>query len=71
LSARTGQRKVDERRRTRGNRNESGREEVCRMLWAVGSAVGLAVMTVVLIALARPVTARWEEEQAPQVTAEE
>ena len=41
------------------------------MLWAVGSALGLAVMTGVLIALARPVTARWEQEQAPPVSVEE
>ena len=41
------------------------------MLWAVGSAVGLAVMTAVILALARPVTARWESEQAPPVTVEE
>jgi hypothetical protein len=32
------------------------------MLWAVGSAVGLVVMTGLIMALARPVTARWERE---------
>ena len=37
------------------------------MFWAVGSAVGLAVMTGLILALARPVTARWERdhEHAP------
>ena len=32
------------------------------MFWAVGSAVGLVVMTGLILALARPVTARWERE---------
>jgi hypothetical protein len=32
------------------------------MFWAVGSAVGLAMMTGLILALARPVTARWERE---------
>jgi len=32
------------------------------MFWAVGSAVGLVVMTGLIMALARPVTARWERE---------
>ena len=35
------------------------------MLWAFGSAVGLVVLTGVILALARPVTARWERERAP------
>ncbi|MGY1617934.1 hypothetical protein ACI797_14435 [Geodermatophilus sp. SYSU D00691] len=41
------------------------------MLWAVGSALGLLVMTFLILALARPVTARWEEEQRPPVTADD
>jgi hypothetical protein len=32
------------------------------MLWAIGSAVGLVVMTGLIMAMARPVTARWERE---------
>jgi len=32
------------------------------MFWAVGSAVGLFMMTGLILALARPVTARWERE---------
>jgi hypothetical protein len=32
------------------------------MFWAVGSAVGLFLMTGLVMALARPVTARWERE---------
>lgn len=32
------------------------------MLWALGSAVGLVMMTGVILILARPVTARWERE---------
>jgi len=34
------------------------------MFWAVGSAVGLFLMTGLVMALARPVTARWEREHA-------
>jgi tellurite resistance protein TehA-like permease len=41
------------------------------MLWAVGSAVGLLLMTWLILALARPITARWEQEQLPPVTADE
>lgn len=35
------------------------------MLWAVGSALGLLVMSGLIMALARPVTARWERESRP------
>lgn len=35
---------------------------VDRMFWAVGSALGLVMMTGLIMALARPVTARWERE---------
>ncbi|MGY1602147.1 hypothetical protein [Geodermatophilus sp. SYSU D00815] len=41
------------------------------MLWAVGSAVGLVVMTCLILALARPITARWEQEQAAPVTVDD
>jgi hypothetical protein len=41
------------------------------MFWAVGSAVGLFVMTGVILALARPVTARWEREHAHSPTRDE
>lgn len=41
------------------------------MLWAVGSAVGLVVMTGLIMALARPVTARWEREHAQAPSSDE
>ena len=41
------------------------------MLWAVGSAVGLVVMTGLIMALARPVTARWEREHTHSPTRDE
>jgi hypothetical protein len=41
------------------------------MFWAVGSAVGLVVMTGLILALARPVTARWEREHAHRRTRDE
>jgi hypothetical protein len=41
------------------------------MFWAVGSAVGLVVMTGLILALARPVTARWERERTHGPTPDE
>lgn len=41
------------------------------MLWAVGSAVGLVVLTGIILALARPVTARWERERTGRPPREE
>jgi len=41
------------------------------MFWAVGSAVGLVMMTGLILALARPVTARWEREHTHGPTGDE
>jgi hypothetical protein len=41
------------------------------MFWALGCTVGLVAMTGVILALARPITARWEREQKPPVSVDE
>ena len=41
------------------------------MLWALGSALGLVAMTGLILALARPITAKWEQEQPPPVAVDD
>jgi len=41
------------------------------MLWALATALGLVVTTGLVFVLARPITARWEQEQRPPVTVDE
>jgi hypothetical protein len=35
------------------------------MAWVIGSAVGFVLATVLVVVLARPVTARWERARMP------